>query len=294
MTQRVLLLGRSGQVGGELLPRLQGAAAVTAPSRGEADLSRPESLGAIVRDARPDVVVNAAAYTAVDAAEKEEGLARVVNADAPRVLAEACRHAGALLVHYSTDYVFDGSHRAPYREDDAVNPVSAYGRTKLAGEEAIRASGCAHLILRTAWVYAPRGRNFVLTMLRLANERNELRVVADQVGAPTAAASLAAATVQVLAGVGTARPQRTYHATGAGTVSWHGFAQRIVEQGAGLGLCPRVPVRPIATADYPTPARRPAWSVLDNGRLASELGVRLPPWSDALDECLKTIRAGRT
>lgn len=296
---RILLLGRSGQVGFELQRLLVPAADLQAPERAAADLERPDTLRALVRDARPDVIINAAAYTAVDAAEKEAARAQVVNADAPRVLAEEAARSNALLVHYSTDYVFDGTHREPYREDEPTSPVSVYGRTKLAGEQAIRASGCRHLILRTSWVYAPRGKNFVLTMLKLARERPELRVVADQVGSPTSARSLAQATVQVLERVGrhshadvagqVGKGLPTYHATGGGVTSWHGFAQHIVDAGYRLGLCPRVPVQPIATADYPTPARRPAYSVLDNSRLQAELGIRLPDWTAALDECLAEI-----
>ena len=307
---RILLLGRGGQVGWELQRLLEPAAQLIAPPRDEADLAQPEALRAKVRQWRPEVIVNAAAYTAVDAAEKDEALARVINADAPRVLAQEAAQSGALLVHYSTDYVFDGCKREPYREDDAVAPASAYGRTKLAGEEAIRASGCRHLILRTSWVYAPRGKNFVLTILRLARELSrpwaaptdgelrelsrpraaptggELRVVADQVGSPTSARSLAEATVKALA----RRAEGTYHATGAGVTSWHGFAERIVAAGSRLGLCHEIPVRAITTADYPTPARRPAYSVLDNTRLQAELGIRLPTWEVALDQCLARVQ----
>jgi dTDP-4-dehydrorhamnose reductase len=282
---RILLLGRSGQVGFELQRLLASRADVQAHDRATADLEHPESIRALVRDARAEVIINAAAYTAVDAAEKDEARAQVVNAEAPGVLAEEAARTGALLVHYSTDYVFDGTKREPYREDDVPAPASAYGRTKLAGEAAIRASGCRHLILRTSWVYAPRGRNFVLTMLKLARERPELRVVADQVGSPTSARSLAAATVHIVERTG----EGTYHATGGGVTSWHGFAQLIISTGSRLGLCPPVPVRPIATADYPTPARRPAYSVLDNARLQAEQGVRLPDWTAALDECLAEI-----
>ena len=287
---RILLLGRSGQVGFELQRLLAPIAQLSAPGRDEIDLQNSDSLRARVRELRPDVILNAAAYTAVDAAEKEEALAHAINADAPGALAQEAAQLGALLVHYSTDYVFDGSKRTPYREDDPVAPVSAYGRTKLAGEEAIRASGCLHLILRTSWVYAPRGKNFVLTMLRLASERPELRVVADQVGSPTSARSLAEAAVQALDAVQAKPVRQTYHATGAGVTSWHGFAERIVERGAALGLCRRVPVKPITTAEYPTPARRPAYSVLDNARLAADLGVRLPAWETALDQCLAEIK----
>jgi len=288
----ILLIGRIGQVGWELENLLKDSQAdFVAPSQDDFDFLKLDDLRAKVRATNARVILNAAAYTAVDAAEKEEKIAHTINADAPAVLAEEAKRMGALLVHYSTDYVFDGSNTTPYREYDPVNPVSAYGRTKLAGEEAIRASGCRHIILRTAWVYAPRGKNFVLTMLRLANERDEIRVVADQVGSPTSARSLAVATLQAVAAVGEKAVGRTYHATGAGVTSWHGFAQRIVGKGSELGLCRRVPVLPIKTSDYPTPARRPAYSVLDNGRLAAELDVRLPAWEQALDECLAVVAA---
>jgi dTDP-4-dehydrorhamnose reductase len=286
----ILLIGRSGQVGWELESLLKKRKAeFVAGSRDDFDLLKPDDLRAKLRATNARVIVNAAAYTAVDAAEKEEPVARTINADAPAVLAEEAKRMGALLIHYSTDYVFDGSSTTPYREDDPVNPVSAYGRTKLVGEEAIRTSGCRHVILRTAWVYAPRGKNFVLTMLRLANERDEIKVVADQIGSPTSARSLAAATLQTVAAVGDKPLRQTYHATGEGVTSWHGFAQRIVDKGSELGLCRRVPVLPIKTSEYPTPAKRPAYSVLDNGRLAAELGVRLPGWEQALDECLAEI-----
>jgi dTDP-4-dehydrorhamnose reductase len=284
---RVLLLGRSGQVGGELL-RLLPSQGLAAPERAQADLARPESLREAVRAAQPRVIVNAAAYTAVDAAERDEDAARLANGVAPGVLAEEATRLGALLIHYSTDYVFDGTKVAPYVEDDATAPVSAYGRTKLEGERAVRAAGGRHLILRTSWVYAPSGKNFLRTMLRLAGERDELRVVADQVGAPTSARALAVATarlIELCADRGDG-PRGTYHMTCAGQTSWHGFASRIVARGAELGLCRAVPVRPIATADYPTPARRPAYSVLDNGRLRADFGVALPPWEAALEECL--------
>ena len=287
MKPRVLLLGRSGQVGWELERLLAPEVALTAPGRDDADLEKLDALRECVRQARPQVIVNAAAYTAVDAAEKDEARARVINAEAPGLLAQEAARLDALLIHYSTDYVFDGTALRPYTEADPVGPLSAYGRTKLAGEEAIRASGCRHLILRTSWVYAPRGKNFVLTMLRLARERGELRVVADQSGSPTSARALAQATVALLH-----RCEGTFHATCQGVTTWHGFAERIVAAGSRLGLCPAVPVRGITTAEYPTPARRPAWSVLDSGRLQREAGVSLPDWTVALDECLAEVAAG--
>jgi dTDP-4-dehydrorhamnose reductase len=297
---RILLLGRDGQVGWELARLLQPSAELSAPRRDELDLAQSDQLRAAIRDLRPEIVVNAAAYTAVDAAEKDEAMAAAINAHAPRVLAQEAARLGALLVHYSTDYVFDGSKGSPYHEDDPANPASAYGRTKLAGEQAIRAGGCRHLILRTSWIYAARGKNFVLTMLRLANERDELRVVADQVGSPTKARSLAEATVQMLNVIVPSphaeRGERVrvrgggiYHITAANHTSWHAFAERIVERGAALGLCRKVPVRAITTAEYPTPAKRPAYSVLSNDRLAADFGIRLPAWQDALDDCLAEV-----
>ncbi|MGQ0546926.1 MAG: dTDP-4-dehydrorhamnose reductase [Betaproteobacteria bacterium] len=300
---KILLLGRDGQVGSELKRLLEPAAELTAPTLDQVDLTRPRQIRDAVRTVRPQVILNAAAYTAVDAAEKEEALAATLNVEAPALLAAEAAKLGALLVHYSTDYVFDGAKRTPYREGDPPNPMSAYGRSKLAGEHAIQASGCRHLILRTAWVYASRGKNFVLTMLRLAKERDELRVVADQIGSPTWARSLAEATVQMVnvleKGVRSIFPANNgsdpffpgvYHVTGSGHCSWQAFAERIVERGAALGLCRKVPVKAITTAEYPTPATRPTYSVLSNEKLAADFGIRLPAWEDALDDCLGEVR----
>jgi dTDP-4-dehydrorhamnose reductase len=219
--------------------------------------------------------VNAAAYTAVDKAESERDLAFAVNGTAPRVLAEDAKRIGALLVHYSTDYVFDGEKASPYVEDDAPHPINAYGESKLAGEQAILGSGCRHLILRTSWVYGPRGRNFYLTMLRLAKERPELRVVDDQLGAPTSSLEIARATPTLLG----KDAQGLYHMTAAGETTWCGFARAILAR-AGLAT----PVVPIATADYPTPARRPRNSRLDCTRLRADFGVALASWEEALAE----------
>lgn len=285
MRPRTLLLGAGGQVGWELHRALDSPELV-ALDRTQADLARPETLRDLVRAHRPAVILNAAAYTAVDAAEKDEAAARTVNAEAVAVLADEAKRVDALLVHYSTDYVFDGAAHAPYREGDRVDPLSAYGRTKLAGEQAIAASGVRHLVLRTSWVYAGRGKNFLLTMLRLARERDELRVVADQRGAPTWARSIAQATAALLGKAASQPVRRTLHMSCGGITSWQGFAARIVERGSARGLCRKVPVHPITTADYPTPARRPAYSVLDNGRLQSEFGITMPHWEIALEECL--------
>lgn len=292
---RVLLLGKNGQVGWELQRALAGNPGLVALDRAQADFTRPESLRAAVREHKPDLILNAAAYTAVDAAEQDEATATLVNGESVGVLAEEARRLGALLAHYSTDYVFDGRARRPYREDDAVGPLSGYGRSKLAGERAIADSGCRHLILRTSWVYAGRGKNFLLMMLRLACDpaRKELRVVADQFGAPTWARSIAQVTVDLTRLAGSRGASGIFNLSCAGSTSWHGFASRIVERGAARGLCRPLPVRAIATSDYPTPARRPAWSVLDGTRLRDECGLGLPTWERALEDCLAELALAR-
>jgi dTDP-4-dehydrorhamnose reductase len=277
-----------GQVGAELCRRLEPGATL-ALDRAELDLLDAAAVRRRVRDWQPEVILNAAAYTAVDAAESDAKLAAVLNAAAPRILAEEAARSGALLVHYSTDYVFDGRQGRPYKEDDPTGPEGVYGRTKLDGERGIRDSGCRHLILRTSWIYASHGKNFLLTMLRLARERPALRVVADQRGSPTWARSLAEATLKAVDSIGSRPSQALYHLTGAGETTWHGFASAIVERGAALGLCPAVPVEPIATSAYPTPARRPAYSVLSCDRIAADFGVRLPHWQSDLDECLRAL-----
>ena len=284
---KLLLLGGNGQLGRELrrvLPVLGDVVVGTrdgAEADVAADFDAPEALPALVQRIAPDVVVNAAAYTAVDCAEGEPDAAFRANAEAPEALAHICARTGALLVHYSTDYVFDGRGRRPYREEDATAPLGVYGASKLAGEQAIRASGARHAILRTAWVYAAHGRNFLHTMLRLAAERDELRVVSDQIGAPTPAAWIAEATGQLLRhGLATSG---TWHLVAAGETSWHGFAEAIMDEAHVAGLLPRRPrVRPIATVDYPTPARRPAYSVLDTTKLHLDFGNVPPHWRDGL------------
>ncbi|HWA38225.1 MAG TPA: dTDP-4-dehydrorhamnose reductase [Burkholderiales bacterium] len=265
---KVLVTGVTGQVGAALLPRLAGFE-VVAVERAQLDLADPDLLSGFIRDTGPDIILNAAAYTAVDRAESERALAMKVNADAPAVLAEEAKRSGSLLVHYSTDYVFDGEKAAPYVENDPTNPLSVYGATKLAGEQAIVASGCRHLILRTSWVYAARGRNFLLTILRAAKERPELRVVNDQFGAPTSADAIADGTLRILK----EKAEGVFHMTCAGRTSWHGFAEEIVRC-AGLAAA----VTPITTAEYPTAARRPRNSVLDNAKLAKTLGWSMPEW----------------
>ncbi|RVT53681.1 dTDP-4-dehydrorhamnose reductase [Rubrivivax albus] len=295
---KILLLGANGQVGWELQRALAPLGAVTAcdfdtPAPHTADFSHPDTLSALVQAVQPALIVNAAAHTAVDKAESEPALVQAINATAPGVLAQQAKALGALLVHYSTDYVFDGSGNAPRDETAAPNPLSVYGRTKLAGEQAIQASGCRHLILRTSWVYAARGGNFARTMLRLAQERDELRVIDDQIGAPTGADLLADVTAHAVRAI-----QRDvslcglYHCTAAGQTSWHGYAQMVIEQARQAGLPVRVApeaIRPIATAEYPTPARRPLNSRLDCTRLTTAFGLTLPPWELGVRRMLTEI-----
>ncbi|MFZ5606887.1 MAG: dTDP-4-dehydrorhamnose reductase [Pseudomonadota bacterium] len=295
---RVLLLGGNGQVGRELRRTLPALGEVTVATRDgagadmAADFDAPPALQALVQRLAPDVVVNAAAYTAVDRAESEPEAAFRVNAEAPAALARACAVTGALLLHYSTDYVFDGGNARPYREDDPAAPLGVYGASKWAGEEAIRAGGARHAILRTAWVYAAHGRNFLRTMLQLAAEREELRVVADQIGAPTPAAWIAEATAHILRrGV---PASGTWHLTAAGETSWHGFAEAIMAEALAAGLLARCPrVLPITSADYPTPARRPAYSVLDIARLRADFGLAPPDWRDGLRATVRELAQAR-
>ena len=297
---RILLLGANGQLGRELRRSLAPLGElVSATSSGILDEGRcecadfrdPGALPALVERIAPAVVVNAAAHTAVDRAEQERELSFRVNAEAPAALAAACRDRGVRFVHYSTDYVFDGRGTRPYREDDATSPLGAYGASKLAGEEAIRASGADAMIFRTAWVYASHGHNFLRTMLRVGGERDELRVVADQVGTPTPAALIADVTARVLRQPPLAG---TWHLTAAGQTSWHGFAEAIFAGAVARGLLPRAPkVEAITTADYPTPAARPAYSVLDTSALQRDFGIVLPDWQEGLARMLDEL-AGLT
>jgi len=300
---KILLTGKTGQVGRQLARLLERLGEVTAVDRQQLDLSKADDIRRVVRRVQPDLIVNAAAYTAVDRAESEEAAAQAINAVAPGVLAEEAKRAGALLVHYSTDYVFDGAKGKPYEEDDPTNPLSVYGRTKLEGERAIERANPAYLIFRTAWVYAREGRNFLLTILRLASEKEELRIVRDQTGAPTSSGEIAAATVTVLeqirkpAGDNRRWPEirGIYHMTAGGETSWYEFAKMILELAAsqsrpeawlaaatgGRPLMARRVV-PITTTEFPTPARRPRYSVLSNKRLNEEFGVTLPDWETQL------------
>ncbi len=299
MKTKILLIGKNGQVGADLLSLLPPLGDIVALDRRHLDLTRPEEIRHTIRELQPHLIVNAAAYTAVDQAENDEALAHAINAEAPALMAEEAKRIGAAFVHYSTDYVFDGSKNVPYEENDPPNPINAYGRTKLAGEEGIRASGAPHLIFRTSWVYAPRGRNFLLTILRLATQREELRIVRDQIGAPTWSREIARATAEVLGrlmGEGDvasalARSGGTYHMTAAGVTNWHEFALAILDEASRLprdtpwfaaatGGLPLVTRRisPITTSEYPTPARRPAYSVLSNSRIERSFGVQLADW----------------
>jgi len=290
----ILLTGVNGQVGFELARSLQGIGRIVAPDRRALDLCDPDQISRTVRELKPALIVNAAAYTAVDNAESDVATARRLNTDAPGVMAVEAKRLGAALVHYSTDYVFDGAKNGPYVEDDKANPQSVYGESKLAGERAVAESGCAHLIFRTSWVYGTRGKNFLLTMLRLAGEREELSVVADQYGAPTWAKTVATLTSYVLAqatletrgdGEGWWRfHSGVYHLTASGQTTWHEFAETIFDL-AGLQQKPLI--QRIAAASYAAAARRPANSVLSNDKLADAFGVRAPNWRDALELCLQ-------
>ncbi|MGA9422010.1 MAG: dTDP-4-dehydrorhamnose reductase [Rhodanobacteraceae bacterium] len=307
---RILLLGASGQVGHALRGALAATGQLICSTRSgklddgspcvAADLSDPQSLGRALDETAADLVVNAAAYTAVDRAEDEPGAAERINHDAVAEIGEWAARRGATVMHYSTDYVFDGHATQPYREDDPVAPIGIYGQSKLAGEQALGASGAAHFIVRTAWVYAARGHNFLLTMLRLAGEREELRIVADQTGAPTPAGLIArtsAKMVEQWRGLDANRQRDLsgiWHLTASGRCSWFDFSEAIMAEAHAVGLIARPPrVVPIASGDYPTRALRPAFSVLDCGKLQSAFGVRLPDWREELRRVIGEIAGHR-
>ncbi len=288
---RILLIGKIGQVGWELRRTLAPMGDVVCVDFPEIDLASGDSIRRWVRETRPNIVINAAAYTAVDKAESEPEKANSINGVAPGIMAEEAKKLGALLVHYSTDYVFDGTKTTPYVETDLPNPLGAYGRSKLAGDEAVRAAGGAHLILRLCWVYGARGQNFMLTMLRLAREREKLRIVADQTGCPTWSRMIAEATAQALrqaiAAGDWAALTGTYHLAASGVTSWHGFAEAIVKLIPEEGKkCSEVEA--ISTAEYPLPARRPPYSVLGCEKLERVFGLRLPQWEESLRQVLET------
>jgi dTDP-4-dehydrorhamnose reductase len=283
---KILLTGTSGQVGYELYQALHEIAEIIVPSRNEMNLANLAQVSEFIRQVKPDLIINPGAYTAVDKAEKEIDLAMTINAHAPAVMAEEARKLGAAIVHYSTDYVFDGSKEGAYVEDDPTSPCNVYGQTKLAGEQAIQASGARHLILRTSWVYSLRGNNFLLTMLRLARERDELRIVADQHGAPTWSRTIASTTARILPEfLASDRTdiQGIYHLTAQKHTTWHGFAKAIFEKAMPYK---KLSVIPIASSEYPVPARRPKNSVMSSDKLISKFGA-LPDWDDALSQCLK-------
>jgi dTDP-4-dehydrorhamnose reductase len=309
MKPTILLTGKNGQIGSELLSLLPEIGAVVAPDRTELDLLDEDKTVKVIRSIRPALIVNAAAYTAVDAAENDEATAYTVNAKALVVLSEEAKKLGTTLVHFSTDYVFDGRKETPYLESDPANPLNSYGKTKWAGEEAIRQSLATHLIFRTSWVYGTRGRNFLLTVLRLFTEREELRIVSDQTGSPSCARYIAQATCQILADIqgrsaghfSCADLSGTYHLTAAGQTTWFGFAEMILDKArvasgdlpwfasATFGR-PMIVERllPITAAEYRSPACRPTYSVLSNARLFQTFGFCLPTWKEQLQHCFET------
>jgi dTDP-4-dehydrorhamnose reductase len=297
-TNKILIFGRVGQVGWELRHKLACLGNIVSVEFPEVDFTKPDSLRSVVRAEQPTVIVNAAAYTAVDKAETEQELALAINGTAPGVLAEEARQMGSLLVHYSTDYVFNGSGTTPWKESDTPAPLNVYGQTKLAGDLTIAASGCDHLIFRTSWVYGARGSNFLLTMLRLAQERSELSIVDDQIGAPTSSECIAQATADVLAqvlapaGKGIDGRSGIYNLTNGGETSWCGFARAIFDRAHTLLSTPQPSVQPIPTSAFPRPATRPTNSRLNPQQLADSFGVRLPHWELGLDLILESMAEG--
>ncbi len=306
----ILLTGKNGQIGFELQKLLPRLGKLIAVDREDMDLTNPSEIRRTIQGMKPRLIVNAAAYTAVDQAETDQESARALNTDAPAILAEEAKKLGAALVHYSTDYIFDGSKRSPYEEDDPANPLSVYGQTKLAGEDAIRHIGVPHLTFRTQWVYGTRGQNFLLTILRLATQREELRIVSDQVGAPTWCRAIASGTASVLQNLSLdsdlatsmSGVSGTYHITAGGTTTWFDFARAILDQGtrtpadvrwfaAATSDRPLIVQRvlPITTAQYPTPAGRPPYSILSNERLHRTFRVHLPDWQTQLHSAFSDL-----
>ena len=299
---RILLIGRNGQVGFELANRLTGLGELVVTGREQIDLARPSSIRSVMREIKPGLIINAAAYTAVDRAESESELAMAINGTAPAILAEEAKRLSAALIHYSTDYVFDGLKQSAYVEDDPTCPLNSYGRSKLAGEQAIVASGIPHLIFRTSWVYGTRGANFMLTMLRLAGERERIQVVNDQFGVPTSSPWLAQSTVDILGRLG-AGPGRfadaiagrggIYHLVPGGSTTWYDFASSILVNASRMGGSVTRPhtrkapiLEPIRTEQYPVRTPRPKYSVLANGKATLAFGLDMPPWQAVLDECM--------
>jgi dTDP-4-dehydrorhamnose reductase len=293
-SMRLLVTGANGQIGWELRRSLMALGEVIALDRTACDLACPDTLSAVVRAAAPHAIVNAAAYTSVDRAESDEPVATLVNGTAAGVLAQAARDVGALFVHYSTDYVFDGAKADAYSEDDQPRPLNAYGRSKLVGETAVRESGADHLILRTSWVYAARGDNFLRTILRLAREHDELTIVDDQIGAPTWAHDIADATAEIIRAAQAERVRDTFtagtfHLVAAGATSWHGFAQAILAHISDVRSMAKPRLRAIASEDYPARALRPKNSLLSGERLRQRFGVALLDWRVGMARCLDEI-----
>lgn len=298
--KKILLVGKNGQVGWELQRTLATLSEVVAVNRQEMDLANPDSIRSAIRTVRPDLIVNAAAYTAVDKAESEPELAMAINGVAPGIMAEEAKQLGVAMIHYSTDYVFDGTQASPYDEEDTPNPLSVYGKTKLAGEQAIQTAGIPYLIFRTSWVYSTRGQNFLRTILRLAKEREELKVVDDQIGAPTWSRMIAEATSQVLAQILTpidhhplriAEVSGLYHLTSAGQTSWHGFAREILDHSGMASIKPLPRLLAIPSSEYPLPAPRPCNSRLSNKKMQQVFGLSLPAWDAALALCSQEMNA---
>lgn len=298
MRPRILLIGANGQVAWELRRSLGTLGDLIVAHRHDdshrIDLAQPQTIAPVVQDVQPDWIINAAAYTAVDKAEEERELAFRINAEAVGALAEQARRVGAALVHYSTDYVFDGRASRPYVEDAPTHPQSVYGRSKLQGEQALRETGIPHLILRTSWVYGARGHNFFLTMRRLARERSELGIVADQVGAPTWSRHIAEATAQILVQLGQdaaawQQSSGTYHLVSSGQCAWFDFAKHIIDHQRAHETVATQVIKPITTDEYPLPAPRPAYSVMSNDKLARTFGVYMPDWSVGLDLVLGEV-----
>lgn len=292
---RLVLFGGGGQLGTALRPRLAHEFEVFAPDRSICDLTNPDAIKTYLADVHPEVIVNAAAYTQVDQAETERDVAFAINAKAVETMAQCAKKIDALLLTYSTDYVFDGMADEPYGEHESTHPISVYGHSKSAGEEAVRLSGCRYLIVRTAWLYSAHGRNFLKTILRLAQDRDELTVVDDQIGSPTSAEWLADATGDLLAQAVNGETRQTVHAVCAGRTSWHGFASAILEQAKSRGFALSCQsVRAISSAQYPTAAPRPAFSVLDTAKLQTDWKITPPPWKEALIAVMDTLQPDGT
>ncbi|MCC5605757.1 dTDP-4-dehydrorhamnose reductase [Nostoc sp. CHAB 5834] len=293
MTKSILLIGSNGQVGKELQQILPYYGNLISVERPTVDLAQPDTLRNVIRSKQPQIIINAAAYTAVDKAESEPELASAINAIAPLIIAQESQKLGSFLIHISTDYIFDGNKYQPYQETDTANPLSIYGKTKLAGEEAIRQTCAHHLILRTAWVYGTFGKsNFVKTMLRLGAERQEIRVVADQIGSPTWAQDIATVIAQIIPQL-TPEISGSYHYTNSGVASWYDFAVAIFEEAQQLGFPLKVErIVPITTAEYPTSARRPAYSVLACGKISAILETHPPHWRQRLRQMLRDLKIG--